>query len=158
VLEQLSPAERIAFVLHDLFSLSFDEVAQILDKSPEACRQRASRARRRVRTAEDPRSDPLRQREVVAAFLAAAKRGDFESLLSLLSPDAELVADAVAVSMGASADLNGADEVASLFVGGAKAAGTALLDGMADLVLSQGGTTRSRSTSPWTAARSQGSR
>jgi len=86
VLEMLSPAERISFVLHDMFSFSFDEVAQILGKSSEACRQLASRARRRVRTADDPTADPQRQREVVDAFLSASRSGDFQTLLSLLSP------------------------------------------------------------------------
>ena len=101
VLEMLSPAERIAFVLHDMFSVSFDEISEILGKSSEACRQLASRARRRVRTAEDPTSDPQRQREVVDAFLRAAKEGDFQTLLSLLSPDVELVADPSAADVGA---------------------------------------------------------
>ena len=77
VLETLSPAERISFVIHDMFSFSFDEVAEILGKSSEACRQLASRARRRVRTAHDPAADPDRQREVVEAFLTASRSGDF---------------------------------------------------------------------------------
>ena len=139
VLEVLSPAERISFVLHDLFSLPFEEVAQILGKSPEACRQLASRARRRVRTAEEPGADPQRQREVVDAFLRASKGGDLTTLLSLLSPDAELVADDAAAAMGAPSRLDGADDVASLFCGAARAARTALLDGRAGLVWAQGG-------------------
>lgn len=140
VLDRLNPAERIAFVLHDMFSVSFEEVAWILDKSPEACRQLASRARRRVRIAEDPASDPQRQREIVNAFLAAAKTGDFQMLLSLLSPDVELVADPAAVAMGAPASLVGPNDVALRFSGGAKAARTVLLDGLAGLVWAQGGT------------------
>lgn len=142
VLEVLSPAERISFVLHDMFSLSFEEIAKILGKSPEACRQLASRARRRVRTAEDPEADPQRQREVVDAFLSASKSGDFQMLLSLLSPEVELVADAAAASLGAPERLEGADDVASLFSGGARAARTALLNGLAGLVWAQGGRTR----------------
>jgi RNA polymerase sigma factor (sigma-70 family) len=141
VLDRLNPAERISFVLHDLFSLSFEEIAGILDKSPEACRQLASRARRRVRIEEDPTFDPQRQHQIVDAFLAAAKTGDFQMLLSLLSPDVELVADAAAVAMGAPMHLVGPNDVAARFSGGAKAARVALLDGLAGLVWAQGGTT-----------------
>ena len=140
VLDRLNPAERISFVLHDMFSVSFEEVGWVLGKSPEACRQLASRARRRVRIAEDPASDPHRQRKVVEAFLAAAKSGDFEMLLSLLSPDAELVADPAAIAMGAPTRLVGPNDVASRFSGGAKAARSALLDGLAGVVWAQGGT------------------
>ncbi len=139
VLELLSPAERIAFVLHDLFSVSFDEISEILGKSPEACRQLASRARRRVRTAEDPTSDPQRQREVVDAFLRASKSGDFQTLLSLLSPDVELIADPTAIDIGAPMQLVGPHDVATRFSGGAKAARAALLNGRAGLVWAQGG-------------------
>jgi RNA polymerase sigma factor (sigma-70 family) len=142
VLDRLNPAERISFVLHDMFSVSFEEIARILGKSPEACRQLASRARRRVRGSEDPSSDPQRQREIVVAFLAAAKSGDFEMLLSLLSPDVELVADRAAIAMGAPTRLVGPSDVASRFSGGAKAARTALLDGLAGLVWAQGGRTK----------------
>ena len=142
VLDRLNPAERICFVLHDMFSVSYDEIARILGKSEEACRQLASRARRRVRLTEEPTSDPQRQREAVDAFLAAAKTGDFELLLALLSPDAELVADAAAIAMGAPAKLVGPNDVASRFSGGAKAARIALLDGLAGLVWAQGGTVK----------------
>ncbi len=96
VLEMLSPAERIAFVLHDVFSLPFEEIASIVDRSPAATRQLASRARRRVRSARpDPDSDAdlTLQREVVDAFLAAARSGDFETLLALLDPDVILRTD-----------------------------------------------------------------
>ena len=139
VLDRLNPAERISFVLHDMFSVSYEEIAWILGKSSEACRQLASRARRRVRIAEDPTSDPQRQRKVVDAFLAAARCGDFQLLLSFLSPDVELVADPVAIAMGAPAALVGPNDVAARFSGGAKAARTALLDGFAGLVWAQGG-------------------
>jgi len=139
VLEMLSPAERISFVLHDMFSVSFEAIAEILGKSTDACRQLASRARRRVRSADDPNADPQRQREVVVAFLAASKSGDFESLLALLSPDAQLVADAAAIAIGAPARRDGAFDVATRFAGGAQAARVALLDGMAGLVWAHGG-------------------
>jgi RNA polymerase sigma factor (sigma-70 family) len=139
VLDRLSPAERISFVLHELFSVPYQEIAEILGKSPEACRQLASRARRRVQFAEDPNSDPLRQHEIVTAFLSAAKSGDFQMLLSLLSPDVELASDQAAIDIGAPAALIGPHDVASRFSGGAKAARVALLDGFAGLVWSQGG-------------------
>lgn len=140
VLDRLNPAERISFVLHDMFSVPYEEIVWTLGKSEEACRQLASRARRRVRLAEDRTADPLRQREIVDAFLVAAKTGDFELLLSFLSPDVELVADASAIAMGAPTTLVGPHDVASRFSGGAKAARLALLDGLAGLVWAQGGT------------------
>jgi Sigma-70, region 4 len=141
VLEQLSPAERIAFVLHDTFSISFEEIAQILGRSADECRQLASRARRRDRTADDLSADAQRQR-VVVAFLAASKSGDFQMLLSLLSPDAALESDAVAAAIGGPARLGGAQVVATLFSGGARAARAALLDGLAGLVWARGGQTK----------------
>ena len=142
VLELLSPAERISFVLHDLFSLSFDEVGEILGKSTEASRQLASRARRRIRASNAPSADPRLQREVVDAFLRAARGGDFQALLSLLSPDVELVADTVAVALGAPERKDGPFDVATRFSGGAQAARLALLDGWAGLVWAQGGTVK----------------
>jgi RNA polymerase sigma factor (sigma-70 family) len=94
VLETLSPAERLAFVLHDMFAVPFEEIARILDRSPEAARQLASRARRRVRTENPvPDADLDGQREVVEAFLAAAREGDFERLVSVLDPDVVLRVD-----------------------------------------------------------------
>jgi RNA polymerase sigma-70 factor (ECF subfamily) len=94
VLETLSPAERLAFVLHDIFAVPFDEIAPIVDRSPEAARQLASRARRRVRAENTvPDADPDAQREVVEAFLAAARDGDFERLVAVLDPDVVLRAD-----------------------------------------------------------------
>jgi RNA polymerase sigma-70 factor (ECF subfamily) len=95
VLETLTPAERLAFVLHDLFAVPFDEIAPIVERSPEATRQLASRARRRVQGgAAAPDADRDRQREVVDAFFAAARLGDFEGLVKLLDPDIVLRADA----------------------------------------------------------------
>ncbi len=142
VLDRLTPAERISFVLHDMFAVSYGEIGRILGKSPEACRQLVSRARRRARPPEDATSDPQRQRELVEAFLTAAKSGDFQQLLSLLSPDVELVADAAAVIMGAPANVRGSNEVALMFSGRAKGARTALLDGLAGMVWAQGGAPR----------------
>ncbi|WP_433164306.1 RNA polymerase sigma factor SigJ [Kribbella sp. CA-247076] len=98
VLETLAPAERLAFVLHDLFGVSFDEIATIVDRSPAATRQLASRARRRVQGRPAGDGDAGRQREIVNAFLAASRGGDFEALLALLDPDVVLRADAGAAT------------------------------------------------------------
>jgi RNA polymerase sigma factor (sigma-70 family) len=94
VLETLSPAERLAFVLHDMFGVRFDEIAPIVERSPEATRQLASRARRRVRGAPVPDADLAAQWEVVEAFLAATRDGDFEALVAVLDPDVVLRGDA----------------------------------------------------------------
>jgi RNA polymerase sigma factor (sigma-70 family) len=111
VLQTLSPAERLAFVLHDMFAVPYDEIAPILDRSPEAARQLASRARRRVRGATPaPDADPTAQREVVDAFLAAARDGDFDALVAVLDPDVLLRADRGAA--GASREVRGAATVA----------------------------------------------
>src|SRR6185295_5898583 len=102
VLDRLAPAERVAFVLHDLFDVSFDEIARIVDRSPVAARQLASRARRRVQGASSTESgDRTRQREVVEAFLAASRDGDFNALLALLDPQVVLRADRLAVEASA---------------------------------------------------------
>ena len=95
VLDTLSPAERLAFVLHDMFQLPFDEIASMVGRSPEAARQLASRARRRVKGAEIPSPDPdlARQREVVDAFFRAARGGDFDGLVAVLDPDVVLRSD-----------------------------------------------------------------
>jgi RNA polymerase sigma factor (sigma-70 family) len=114
VLETLSPAERLAFVLHDMFGVPFDEIAPIVDRSPEAARQLASRGRRRVRGAAPvPTDDLARQREVVDAFFAAARDGDFERLVSVLDPDVVLRSDGGARRPGVSVVVRGAREVAS---------------------------------------------
>jgi RNA polymerase sigma factor (sigma-70 family) len=104
VLDTLTPAERLAFVLHDVFEVSFGEIGAIIDRSPVAARQYASRARRRVRGAAAA-SDAARsrKREIVAAVLAASRDGDFAALLALLNPGAVLVADPATVRMGAAA-------------------------------------------------------
>lgn len=93
VLETLGPAERLAFVLHDMFAVPFDEIAPIVDRSPDAARQLASRARRRLRAADVPAADRAEQRELVEAFLAASREGDFEGLVAVLHPDMALRAD-----------------------------------------------------------------
>jgi RNA polymerase sigma-70 factor (ECF subfamily) len=134
VLETLAPAERLAFVLHDMFGVPFDEIAAIVGRSTDATRQLASRARRRVQGAGTSSADPDRQREIVDAFLAAAHRGDFETLVALLDPDVVLRADAAAVTTGAPDEIVGAIAVAQTFSGRARAAKVALLDGIAGLV------------------------
>jgi RNA polymerase sigma-70 factor (ECF subfamily) len=115
VLETLTPAERLAFVLHDMFGLSFDEIAPVVGRTPASARQLASRARRRVRGADvhAPDADIARQREVVEAFFAAAHRGDIDALVAVLDPDVVLRADAPSVPAGASRELRGAVAVAS---------------------------------------------
>jgi RNA polymerase sigma factor (sigma-70 family) len=140
VLETLAPAERLAFVLHDMFAVPFDEIAPIVGRSPAAARQLASRARRRVQGAATvPDADPSRQREVVDAFLAASRGGDFNALLAVLDPNVVLRADRAAVHMGASREVLGAAAVAETFSGRARAAQPALVNGAAGLVWAQGG-------------------
>jgi RNA polymerase sigma-70 factor (ECF subfamily) len=135
VLETLSPAERLAFVLHDLFAVPFEEIAPIIGKSPAAARQIASRARRRVRGTPEPTDvDVVRQKEVVTAFLAAAREADFSGLLAVLDPEVVLRADAGAAAYGGSPVLAGAAGVAQQFSGRAAAAKLVLVDGMPGLV------------------------
>jgi RNA polymerase sigma-70 factor (ECF subfamily) len=109
VLQTLAPAERLAFVLHDMFAVPFDEIAAIVGRSPAAARQLASRARRRVRgAARVPDAELGRQREVVDAFLAALRGGDFDALLAVLDPDLVVRADAAAGPPGAAREIRGA--------------------------------------------------
>ena len=113
VLETLSPPERLAFVLHDMFAVPFDEIAPIVDRSPAAARQLASRARRRVQGENTvPDADLNTQREVIDAFLAAARGGDFERLLEVLDPDVVLRADPGAAAIGSARVVRGAATVA----------------------------------------------
>ena len=143
ILETLAPAERLAFVLHDVFSVPFDEIAPIVRRSPTAARQLASRARRRVQgaaTVQD--ADLTRQREVVDAFLAASRGGNFEALLAVLDPDVVLRADGVAVSAGASREVRGAAAVAQQFSGRARFAQPALVNGAVGAVWAPGGQPR----------------
>jgi len=167
VLDTLAPAERLAFVLHDLFAMPFDEIGTVLGRSPAAARQLASRARRRVQGvgsdepdpdgagvesgglaadvggADNATPDPAgRQREVVTAFLTASRGGDFTALLELLDPEAVVLADAAAVIAGAEAEVRGAAAVAATFVGRAKAARLALLDGEPGLIWTHRGEVR----------------
>jgi RNA polymerase sigma factor (sigma-70 family) len=141
VLDTLTPAERLAFVLHDMFGMPFDEIARIVDRSPAAARQLASRARRRVRGgAPRPDVDLARQREVVDAFLAAARNGDFDALLELLDPEVVLRVDRGATQPGVS--IQGAAEVvkeARRYAGGARFARPALVNGAAGYVVAPGG-------------------
>jgi RNA polymerase sigma factor (sigma-70 family) len=139
VLETLTPAERLAFVLHDMFDVPFDEIATIVGRSPAAARQLASRARRRVQGATVPDVDLTRQRQVVAAFLAASRDGDFEGLIAALHPDVVLRADRAAVDMGASREVRGAEAVAATFSGRARFARPALVDGAVGAVWAPGG-------------------
>ncbi|WP_076262494.1 sigma-70 family RNA polymerase sigma factor [Intrasporangium flavum] len=152
VLDTLAPAERLAFVLHDLFGLPFEEIADVVDRSPAATRQLASRARRRVRASGvgldtgldsesvDGRTGNLpgassvattrsRQREVVEAFLAASRGGDLGRLLELLDPAVVVRSDAAAALMGSPAEVRGQQAVAAMFDGRARGARLATLDG-----------------------------
>lgn len=140
VLDTLGPAERLAFVLHDMFDLSFDEIASITGRTSAAARQLASRARRRVQgKPASPAKDVTRQRRVVEAFLAAARRGDFEGLVSLLDPNAVLVNDP-AMALGLPAMLEGAEAIAQRAVlGGARAAQAVLVDGSVGVVVAPRG-------------------
>ena len=140
VLQTLTPAERLAFVLHDMFAVPYDDIAPILGKSPAAARQLASRARRRVQGTPEPAGpDAIRQKEIVSAFLAASRGGDFAALLEVLDPDVVLRADAAVVALGNSAMVSGAAAVAETFSGRAQAARLALVDGLAGLVWSYRG-------------------
>jgi RNA polymerase sigma factor (sigma-70 family) len=141
VLETLAPAERLAFVLHDMFGVPFKEIAPIVGRSPTAARQLASRARRRVRGAPTaPDTDLVRQREVVDAFLAAARGGDFEALVAVLDPDVVLRADSGAMRVGLSREEHGAPAVARRAVKGrARAARPALVNGAVGVVVAQRG-------------------
>jgi RNA polymerase sigma-70 factor (ECF subfamily) len=114
VLQTLTPAERLAFVLHDMFDLPFDEIAPVVGRSPATARQLASRGRRRVRGADVPAPDPdvARQREVVDAFFAAARRGDFDALVAILDPDVVLRSDGGTARPDSSVVLRGATAVA----------------------------------------------
>ena len=140
VLDTLTPPERLSFVLHDMFAVPFDEIAPIVDRSPAAARQLASRARRRVQGA-DPTTgaDQRRRQEVVSAFVAAARDGNFDELLILLDPDVVMRADAAAVEAAAanqaagaptlSSLVRGASTVAHAFAGRARGAQLVLIDG-----------------------------
>jgi RNA polymerase sigma factor (sigma-70 family) len=143
VLDTLTPPERLAFVLHDMFAVPFDEIAAIVGRSPDAARQLASRARRRVQAADRaPDADLPRQRAVVDAFLAAAREGDFNALLEVLDPDVVLRADSGALPSPPSRLVRGAREVAGLalaFSDLAPSSRPALVNGAAGIVVAPEG-------------------
>ena len=140
VLDTLNPAERLAFVLHDIFAMPFDEIAPIVERSPTAARQLASRARRRVRGAATVKgADLTYQREVVDAFLAASRGGNFDALLALLDPDVVFRHDRTAVPAGASREVRGALAVARQFSGRAQGARLALVNGAVGVVVAPRG-------------------
>ncbi|MDQ1711271.1 MAG: hypothetical protein QOE45_721 [Frankiaceae bacterium] len=142
VLDTLAPAERVAFVLHDLFGVPFEEVAPVVGRTPAAARQLASRARRRVRGGSAGPDPTAGRRAVVEAFLAASRGGDMAALLALLDPNAVLRADPAAVAYGAAPEVHGAAAVAETFAGRARAARLAAVDGAPGAVWSVGGVPR----------------
>jgi RNA polymerase sigma factor (sigma-70 family) len=145
VLDSLGPAERVAFVLHDMFAVPFDEIAPMIDKTPAATRQLASRARRRVKGGATADADLPRRRKVVEAFLAASRGGDFEALLALLDPDVVLRADRFVGPSAAPIVLRGVASVrqgAVLASARARASELALVDGAPGLLMVQGGRLR----------------
>jgi RNA polymerase sigma factor (sigma-70 family) len=143
VLERLAPAERLAFVLHDMFDVPFEEIGRIVGRTPVAARQLASRARRRVQgLPETPSADYERRKRVVAAFLTASRDGDFSGLLAVLDPEVVFHADTDAVRLGALAEIQGAQAVAANFKGKATAARLALVDGSFGLAVILGGQLR----------------
>jgi RNA polymerase sigma-70 factor (ECF subfamily) len=143
VLDRLSPAERIAFVLHDMFAVSFDEIASIIRRSPTAARQLASRARRRVQGADRvPGSSLSEQRKVVEAFVTALRAGDFEGLIAVLDPDVVFRTDRAAVPAGAPIEIRGARNWAKGAIAFAQMAPSIkpmLVDGSLGLVWAPGG-------------------
>jgi RNA polymerase sigma factor (sigma-70 family) len=143
VLETLQPAERLAFVLHDMFAVPFDEIAPMVGRSPEAARQLASRARRRVRgAAPAPDADVARQRQVVDAFFAAAREGDFEGLVAVLDPEVVLRSDGGALRRRLTVEVRGAREVAGRalrFAGLSPYVRPALVNGAAGVVVAPRG-------------------
>jgi RNA polymerase sigma factor (sigma-70 family) len=144
VLDSLAPDERVAFVLHDVFAVPFDTIAEVVGRSPEASRQLASRARRRVQgTPAFGRVDLVQQRTLVEAFLRAARDGDFEALVHLLHPDVVFEPDQAALRMGSRPKTRGARDVASALSGGARGTRLVLANGLAALAWAPGGNTRS---------------
>lgn len=143
VLDRLSPAERLAFVLHDIFAVPFEEIAAIAGRTPEAVRQLASRARRRVQGVDSAASANLSgQREVVETFLSALRRGDFEGLLAVLDPDVVVRIDEAAARPGAPREIRGAQKWAQGAIAYSQAARfvqPALVDGSVGLILAPGG-------------------
>jgi RNA polymerase sigma-70 factor (ECF subfamily) len=140
VLDTLNPAERLAFVLHDIFGMPFEEIAPIVERSETATRQLASRARRRVQGAGQIQDADLSyQREVVDAFLAASRAGNFDALLAVLDPDVVFRHDRTSVPEGASREVRGAEAVARQFSGRAQGARPALVNGSVGIVVARHG-------------------
>lgn len=136
VLEKLNPAERLAFVLHDMFDVSFDDIAPILGRTTVATRQLASRARRRVQDKPSTtEADLTRQRHVVDAFFIASRDGDLQALLAVLDPDAVFRTDAVAARMGAAGEIRGRADVAKTFQGRARGARLAVINGAVGAII-----------------------
>ena len=143
VLDTLSPAERLAFVLHDLFALPFDEVGSVMGRSSAAVRQLASRGRRRVQSGDDEQTtapaERRTQREVVEAFLAASREGDLQGLVALLDPDAVVRADATAVAMGSRSVVSGSRRSRRTSAAARSAARLVDLDGYAGMAWAPAG-------------------
>lgn len=144
ILQQLAPAERIAFVLHDMFDLPFDEISAIVGRSPEAARQLASRARRRVQGKPAPDEKELAgNRSVISAFLTASRTGDLSGLLAVLDPNVVMRADAAAIRLGAiPPTTRGADAVAQAFAGRARNAQVGLIDDAVGVIIAPDGELR----------------
>ncbi|WP_432130953.1 sigma-70 family RNA polymerase sigma factor [Streptomyces tendae] len=145
VLDTLGPAERLAFVLHDMFDVPFDDIAAMLDKTPAATRQLASRARRRVRGVPSPEADLPRRRRAVDAYLAATRGGDFDALVALLHPDVVLSADAAVVPTPEPVTVSGVERVARgamASMGRARAAAVVLVDGRVGMAMAEHGRLR----------------
>jgi RNA polymerase sigma-70 factor (ECF subfamily) len=143
VLDRLPPAERVAFVLHDTFGIPFEEIAPVVGRTPDATRQLASRARRRVRGATaGSEADLARQRDIVDAFRAATREGDLDRLLALLVPEAVVRSDATAVRLGAAPEMRGAPAIAAFFKGRASGADRAVVGGAPGLAWAPAGETR----------------
>jgi DNA-directed RNA polymerase specialized sigma24 family protein len=136
VLDTLAPAERLAFVLHDIFAVPFDEIVPLVERSPTATRQLASRARGSAMVKD---ADLASQREVVDAFLTASREGSFDALLAVLDPEVVVRADRAAVSRGAAREIRGAQAVARQFQSGAQAARPVLVDGAVGIVVAPRG-------------------
>jgi RNA polymerase sigma factor (sigma-70 family) len=140
ILDTLEPAERLAFVLHDMFAMPFDEVAEVVGRSADATRQLASRARRRIQGSPAPRTDRSRKREVVEAYLAAAREGNFDALMSLLDPHIVLRADGHVLGGGRPVEIRDAAAIAERAVkAGARAAQAALVNGDVGVVVAPRG-------------------
>jgi len=145
VLEALSPEERVAFVLHDMFSVPFDQIGPIVGRTPDTAKKLASRARQKVRGGAASTADTARKRRVVAAFLAAARAGDLDAVLAVLAPDVVRRADPAVLPVGVPVELRGAHAVARgtvAFAPRSRAAELALIDGEPGLVIASAGRVR----------------